>query len=103
MGPARRLKLHKRYGSRMNDRNTPAGRLFGIETEYGLLVEGKGAGDLMEESRLLVRAHPGAWAGVWDHHAEDARRDMRGYRVERLHYDEADARYDREGPVSHLS
>src|ERR687886_1422571 len=80
-----------------------ARRLFGIETEYGILVEGKGAGDLMEESRLLVRAYPGTWAGPWDYRAEDARRDMRGFRVDHLNYDQEDARYDREGPSQHLS
>src|ERR687886_2703095 len=80
-----------------------ARRLFGIETEYGILVEGKGAGDLMEESRLLVRAYPGAWAGPWDYRAEDPRRDMRGYRVDQLHYNQEDARYDRTGPSRYLS
>src|SRR3954447_19395742 len=87
----------------MDERSSTAGRLFGIETEYGLLVEGRGAGDLMEESRLLVRAYPGGWAGEWDYRAEDPRRDMRGYRVDRLHYNEEDARYDRTGPGSSLS
>src|SRR4051794_25668746 len=79
------------------------GRLFGIETEYGILVEGRGAEDLMEESRLLVRAYPGTWAGPWDYRAEDPRRDMRGFQVDHLNYDREDARYDRTGPASHLS
>ncbi len=78
-------------------------RLFGIETEYGILVEGRGAADLMEESRLLVQAYPGPWAGPWDYQAENPRRDMRGYTVDHLNYDREDARYDREGPGSHLS
>jgi proteasome accessory factor PafA2 len=79
------------------------GRLFGIETEYGLLVEGKDAHDLMEESRLLVRAYPGPWAGPWDYRAEDPRRDMRGFRVDRLNYNHEDAHYDKQGPATHLS
>src|SRR5919202_3144086 len=79
------------------------GRLFGIETEYGILVEGRGAGDLMEESRLLVREYPGPWAGPWDYRAEDPRRDMRGFRVDHLNYDHEDAKYDRASPSSHLS
>src|SRR4051812_4251586 len=87
----------------MDERNTTAGRLFGVETEYGLLVEGKGAADLMDESRLLVRAYPGAWAGLWDYRAEDPRRDMRGYRGDHLHYNEEDARLDRTGTSSSLS
>jgi Pup amidohydrolase len=78
-------------------------RLFGIETEYGLLVEDKGAQDLMDESRLLVRAYPGPWAGPWDYRAEDPRRDIRGYRVDHLSYDPVDARYDKASPSSHLS
>jgi Pup amidohydrolase len=77
-----------------NDSANFGGRLFGIETEYGILVEGKGAQDLMDESRLLVRAYPGTWAGPWDYRSEDPRRDMRGFRVEHLSYDVADARYD---------
>ena len=39
------------------------GRLFGIETEYGILVEGRDAGDLVEESRQVVRAYAGTAAG----------------------------------------
>ena len=86
----------------MTDPN-PAARLFGIETEYGILVEGKGAQDLMEESRLLVRAYPGTWAGPWDYRAEDPRRDMRGFQVDHLNYDKEDARYDRPGATSHMT
>jgi proteasome accessory factor A len=81
-----------------------AGRLFGIETEYGILVEGRGAGDLMEESRRVVSAWPGVWAGPWDYRAEDPRRDMRGFRVDQLNYDHEDARLDRDRPgYTHLS
>lgn len=78
-------------------------RLFGIETEYGILVEERSAHDLMEESRLLVRAYPGTWAGPWDYRAEDPRADMRGYRVDALNYDREDAKYDRAGASSHMS
>ncbi len=70
-------------------------RLFGIETEYGLLVEGKGAHDLMEESRRLVRAYAGKSAGPWDYCAESPRRDMRGFQVDHLNYNREDARLDR--------
>jgi proteasome accessory factor A len=70
-------------------------RLFGIETEYGLLVEGKGAHDLMEESRRLVRAYAGVAAGPWDYCAESPRRDMRGFQVDHLSYNREDARLDR--------
>lgn len=84
-------------------RSAASGRLFGIETEYGLLVEGRGAQDLMEESRLLVHAYAGPWAGPWDYRAEDPRRDMRGYRVDHLSYDPKDAQLDRGSTASHLS
>src|SRR5438270_2771 len=54
----------------------PLHRIYGIETEYGILVEGKDTGDLMEQSRLLVRAYAGPWAGPWDYRSEDPRRDV---------------------------
>jgi Pup amidohydrolase len=73
------------------------GRLFGIETEYGILVEGREAGDLVEESRQVVRAYAGLAAGPWDYRLEDPRRDMRGYRVEHLMQNPVDAQYDRPG------
>lgn len=78
-------------------------RLFGIETEYGILVEGKDAHDLMEESRLLVRAYSGVHAGPWDYRSEDPRADLRGYRVDALNYDHEDAKLDHRGSSSHGS
>lgn len=87
----------------MNSESPIGGRLFGIETEYGILVEGRDAGDLMEESRLLVQAYPRAWAGPWDYRAEHPRHDMRGFRVDHLSYDEQDAQWDRRGPASHMT
>src|SRR5262249_34000909 len=74
-------------------------RLFGIETEYGILVEGREVHDLMEEARLLVRAYPGVWAGPWDYAREDPRRDMRGFRVDHLNENPADAAYEPRGPA----
>lgn len=87
-------------------RGEPGGfgeRIFGIETEYGILVEGRGAHDLMEESRLLVQAYSGTWAGPWDYRAEDPRRDMRGFRVDHLNYNQEDARLDRAATGHQLS
>lgn len=72
-------------------------RLFGLETEYGILVEGKGADALMEEARAVVRAYAGRHAGPWDYRSEDPRRDVRGFRVDQLSYNPEDARYDRPG------
>jgi Pup amidohydrolase len=70
-------------------------RLFGIETEYGIWVEGKGASDLMDEARAVVQAYPGASAGPWDYRPENPRRDMRGFRVDHLTTNPQDAQYDR--------
>jgi proteasome accessory factor A len=59
-------------------------RLLGLETEYGITVEGRDAGDLLVESMELVRAYPGPHAKPWDYHPEDPRRDARGYQVRHL-------------------
>ena len=68
--------------------------LFGIETEYGIAVEGKGASDLLAESRAVVRAYPGRSAGPWHYRGEDPRNDMRGFHVDKLNYDPEDAKFD---------
>jgi len=68
--------------------------LFGIETEYGIAVEGKGAGDLVAESRAVVRAYAGKAAGPWYYKGEDPRNDMRGFHVDKLNYDPEDAQFD---------
>jgi proteasome accessory factor PafA2 len=72
-------------------------RLFGIETEYGIAVEGRGAGDLIQESIALVRAYDGAYATGWNYRGEDPRRDMRGFTVERLSTNPDDAQFDAPG------
>jgi proteasome accessory factor A len=71
--------------------------LFGTETEYGISVEGKGAGDLMAESRALVNAYSGRFASPWYYRGEDARNDMRGFHADRLSYDPEDAKFDDPG------
>ena len=71
--------------------------LFGIETEYGIAVEGKGASDLLAESRAVVRAYPGRSAGPWHYRGEDPRNDMRGFHVDKLNYDPEDAKFDDPG------
>ncbi len=72
-------------------------RLFGIETEYGIAVEGKGAGDLIQESIQLVRSYSGSFVTGWNYRGEDARRDMRGFTVERLSTNPDDAQFDAPG------
>jgi len=68
--------------------------LFGMETEYGIHVEGKGAEDLIGQTRSVVNAYPGRFAGRWYYRTEDPRNDMRGYRVDRLRHDPEDAKFD---------
>src|SRR5579872_1416373 len=72
-------------------------RLFGIETEYGIAVEGRGAGDLIQESIALVRSYAGTCVTGWNYRGEDPRRDMRGFTVDRLSTDPDDAQFDAPG------
>lgn len=76
-------------------------RLLGIETEYGLYVEGRGVADQILESVNLLRCCPfPAVKERWDYRLEDPRRDMRGFRVEHLLVDPQDAQIEREHPIS---
>lgn len=68
--------------------------LFGTETEYGIAVEGRGAGDLVVEARSVVRAYAGKAAGPWYYRGEDPRNDMRGFHVDKLNVDPEDAKLD---------
>ena len=69
-------------------------RLFGIETEYGIVVEGLGANDWISESIAVVRSHDGPNAGGWNYRGEDPRRDMRGFTVQHLSSNPDDAQFD---------
>lgn len=69
--------------------------LVGIETEYGLAVEGRGAEDQIDDAMSLVRGSPdGAFFG-WDYRFESPRADLRGFRLDRLAVDPEDAAFDR--------
>lgn len=68
--------------------------LAGIETEFGLLVEGKGAEDQIDDSMALVRLQSGGRFVGWDYRYESPRTDLRGFRLDRLAVDPIDARYD---------
>lgn len=72
-------------------------RLFGIETEYGIAVEDRGASDLMQESIALIRSFTGDHVTGWNYRGEDPRRDMRGFTVERLSTNPDDAQFDLPG------
>lgn len=68
--------------------------LCGIETEYGLWIEGRGPGDQIEDSADLVRSYPNPCFVGWDYRFESPREDMRGFAVERLAVDPEDMKFD---------
>lgn len=70
-------------------------RLLGLDTEYGLLIEGADVRDLVDEARALVQCWPGAWAGPWDYSGEQPLQDLRGFTADHLNEDPQDAQYDR--------
>ena len=76
--------------------------IFGIETEYGIFVDGRDPSDLVNEAIHVVQSYPRPAASPWDYRGEDPRRDMRGFRVGHLTHNPDDARYDRpaERPMS---
>lgn len=75
-------------------------RLFGIETEYGIVVEGLGANDWINESIAVVQSHAGVAAKGWNYRSEDSRKDMRGYHVAALTMNPDDAQFDTPGAPS---
>lgn len=68
--------------------------LLGLDTEYGLYVEGRGAEDQTEDSEALVRSYPGKRFEVWDARFESPRADLRGFSVSHLAFDPEDAKFD---------
>ena len=68
--------------------------LVGIETEYGLQIEGKGAEEQVEQSQALVRDYTGEGLMLWDYRHESPRNDLRGFRLDRLAVDPVDAKFD---------
>lgn len=72
-------------------------RLYGIETEYGIVVEGLNANDWISESIAVVRSHAGNAAVGWNYRGEDPRRDMRGFTVQHLSTNPDDAKFDAPG------
>jgi proteasome accessory factor A len=73
--------------------------LAGIETEYGLEIQGRGPGDQVEDSADFVRSYPGRSHLGWDYRYESPRADLRGFSVERLAVDPQDAIFEKKlGP-----
>ncbi len=68
--------------------------LAGIETEYGLWIEGRGADTQVEDAKMLVRSYPGEHFDVWDYRFESPRADLRGFTLGQLAYDPEDAKFD---------
>jgi Pup amidohydrolase len=68
--------------------------LAGLETEYGLYIEGRGPENQVDDSQALVRAYPGKRFVGWDYRFETPRSDLRGFRVDRLSEDPDDAQFD---------
>lgn len=79
--------------------NIPVHRLIGIETEYGLYVEGRNVSDQMGDAVNFLRSCPFPAVRKWDYRLEDPRRDMRGFRVEQLTVDPHDAQIERAHPL----
>ena len=72
-------------------------RLYGIETEYGIAVEGRGANDLMRESMELVRACTYLLVTGLNYRGESPRQDLRGFVADHLATNPDDAQFDEPG------
>ena len=71
-------------------------RLMGIETEYGIHIDGLGPDALVKASRELVESHPKPYASPWEYRHEHPRRDARGFVVDRLSVDPSSPYHDGE-------
>ena len=59
--------------------------MFGLETEYGIQVDGVDDLDVVVESMELIRCYLREdFVARWDYGLENPRRDMRGFEVDRL-------------------
>ncbi|OGG52309.1 MAG: peptidase [Candidatus Handelsmanbacteria bacterium RIFCSPLOWO2_12_FULL_64_10] len=60
-------------------------RLFGLETEYGITIEGVKEVDVVEESMQIIRCYlQHDFVPLWDYALENPRRDVRGFEVDHL-------------------
>jgi len=60
-------------------------RLFGIETEYGIILDQDAATDPVTESIALIKCYrPDDPTPRWDYSHEDPMRDARGFRADQL-------------------
>ncbi len=79
-------------------------RVFGIETEYGITVDGMEQLDVVRESIEIVRSDTDHGASMkWDYNIEDPHNDARGFRAAELLQDTDEAAYyelDQHRPLS---
>ena len=79
-------------------------RVFGLETEYGITVNGAESVDVVAESIELVRRYTEHGALMkWDYELEDPHLDARGFRAKNLRQDTDESAYyeiDNERPLS---
>ena len=79
-------------------------RVFGLETEYGITINGAETLDVVAESIELVRSYTEHGALMkWDYSLEDPHRDARGFRAAELLQDTDESAYfeiDRSRPLS---
>jgi Pup amidohydrolase len=79
-------------------------RVYGLETEYGITLQGAGSVDVVAESIELVRSYTEHGAHMkWDYRLEDPHRDVRGFRAPALLQDTDESAYyeiDRRRPLS---
>ena len=79
-------------------------RVFGLETEYGITLDGTDSVDVVAESIELVRGYTEQGAHMkWDYDLEDPHCDARGFRAAELLQDTDESAYfeiDRKRPLS---
>src|SRR3954468_21282994 len=79
-------------------------RVFGIETEYGITINGVESLDVVAESIALVRSYTEHGALMkWDYSLEDPHRDARGFHAKELLQDTDESAYyeiDKSRPLS---
>ncbi len=79
-------------------------RAFGLETEYGITVDGVDDLDVVRESIEIVRSYTEHGSSMkWDYELEDPHQDARGFRAEELLQDTDEAAYfelDKNRPLS---
>jgi proteasome accessory factor PafA2 len=69
-------------------------RVFGIETEYGITVDGLENVDVVHESIEIVRSYTEHGASMkWDYQLEDPHQDARGFRAKELLQDTDESAY----------